>query len=133
LGVKIKNILFVLLLTSILFADIRVVNVTPSIVESGIKIVDIRTKSEWRETGIIKGSILITYYDEKAHYDKKHFLDILNTYVKKNEEFGIICRSGNRTSMVVKELNKRGYHVINLVGGIESILKQGYKLLGYKK
>ncbi len=128
-----KNILLLLLLSSILFADIRVLKAIPSIVESGIKIVDIRTKSEWKETGVIKNSILITYYDEKAHYNIKHFLDILNGHINKNEEFGIICRSGNRTSMVVKVLNKKGYHIINLSGGIESLIKQGYKLVSYKK
>ena len=128
-----RNILFVFILSSILFASVRVVQVTPSIVESGIKIVDIRTKSEWKELGIIKDSILITYYNEKAHYDQNHFLKILKRYIKKDEEFGIICRSGNRTSMVVKVLNKKGYHIINLAGGIESLLKQGYKLVPYTK
>jgi len=56
--------------------------ISAQIVPSGIKIIDIRTKPEWIETGIIKGSILITFFDEKGQYDAAKFLSQLDSKIK---------------------------------------------------
>jgi rhodanese-related sulfurtransferase len=128
-----KNILLGLILVStLLFAGVKTVDVTPQIVESGIKIVDIRTAPEWLETGIVKNSIPITFFDARGNYDAQKFLDTLSGHVKKGEEFALICRTGNRTTAVSDFLGKMGYDVINLKGGVKSLMNQGFKLTPHK-
>jgi len=114
-----------------LFAEIRHIPADPSIVSSGITIIDIRTQDEWKETGIVKDSIPITFFDERGNYDVQNFLNILNKYVQKDKEFAIICRTGNRTTSIGQYLGRQGYKVINLQGGIAILKLRGYKLQKY--
>lgn len=126
--------IFLILTTSILgFAQMKTFMVTPEIVNSGVKIIDIRTEAEWKETGIIKDSILLTFYDEQGNYDPKKFLTEVKTLVKKGEKVAIICRSGSRSIPVANYLGKQGYESINLKGGIISLKNQGYELVRYEK
>jgi len=128
-----KVLLGLILVFSFLFAGVKTVNVSPKLVTSGIKIIDIRTKGEWEQTGIVKGSIPITFFDEHGNYDAQNFLSILDGYVKKGEEFALICRTGNRTTAVSDFLGKNGFNVINLKGGVKRLTQQGYKLTKYNK
>lgn len=128
-----KILLIFLALFTFSFAEVKNILANKEIVNSGITIIDIRTKPEWKETGIIKDSIPLTFFDEKGRYDAQHFLDMLSGYVKKNQEFAIICRSGNRTAVVSKFLDNMGYKVVNLQGGIKYLLSQGYELQSYEK
>lgn len=128
-----KIILGLFLISTFLFSGVKTVNVTPDIVQNGIKIIDIRTAEEWKETGIVKDSIPITFFDERGQYDAQKFMDTLNSYIDKNEEFALICRTGNRTTAVSDFLGKRGYNVINLKGGVKSLTSQGYDLVKYTK
>lgn len=127
-----KIVYFLLFISTFLFAEAKHIAATPELVKSGIKIIDIRTKGEWVETGIVKNAIPITFFDEKGRYDAGAFLQQINKYVTKNEEFAIICRTGNRTTVVSEFLDNQGYKVINLKGGVVSLKKQGYKLTPYK-
>ena len=118
--------LFVLLCASFLMADLRHVEVNEDVVKSGIKIIDIRTPAEWKETGIVENSIPIMFFDEQSHYDAAAFVNELNKHVKKDREFALICRTGNRTVAVSEFLSKQGYKVVNLKGGIKRLISQGY-------
>lgn len=115
-----------LLLSSFLLAELRHVDVTEEIVKSGIKIIDIRTAPEWKETGMVENSIPITFFDEQGRYDAQAFINELNKHVKKEREFALICRTGNRTVAVSDFLSKQGYKVVNLKGGIKRLMSQGY-------
>lgn len=114
-----------------LFADMKTLHVTPDLLKD-MTIVDIRTETEWKQTGIIKNSILITFFDMFGRYDAQKFLKELNSHVKKDETFGIICRTGNRTTTVGQFLSTQGYKVINLDGGVMSLANQGYEFAKYK-
>ena len=52
-----------------LFADIHEVNNNKIIIlmESGVPLIDIRTKREWYETGVIKKSNLLTFFDKDGN------------------------------------------------------------------
>jgi len=128
-----KIILGLLLLGSSLFAEITNIIVTPEFVNSAkLKIIDIRTKGEWKETGIVKGSYPLTFFNEKGNYDIDGFLKSLNKIVNKDEKFALICRTGSRTGMVSNFLGKKlDYHVINLKGGLMKLLRAGYKTVRY--
>jgi rhodanese-related sulfurtransferase len=130
-----KKILFALLLLGTsLFADMKQVMATPEFLEKNpdIKIIDIRTPPEWRETGIVKGSYTIVSFTQKGFNQK--FLEELDKVVKKDETFALICRTGSRTAEVSKWLAyDKGYNVINLKGGLMHMKKMGYKPVKYLK
>ena len=130
-----KIILGVLLFGGLLFAKVTDIVVTPEFVNNtDLKIIDIRTKGEWKETGIVKGSYTLTFFDERGNYDIEGFLNALNKIVQKGEKFALICRTGSRTGMVSNFLgNKLDYDVVNLRGGILKLIREGYKPVPYTK
>lgn len=121
-----------LLFTTFLMAELRHIDVSEDIVKSGMKIIDIRTAPEWKETGIVENSVPITFFDEQGRYDAPAFVAELNKHVKKDREFALICRTGNRTVAVSEFLSKQGYKVVNLKGGIKRLMSQGYVPEPYK-
>ena len=126
-------IAFIITLTS-LMAELNQVWATPQFVEKKMKIIDIRTPAEWRETGIIEGSYTIMFFDEKGNFNLEIFLKQLDMVVKKDEPFALICRVGSRTGMVSEFLSERlGYKVTNLKGGIMKMIYEGYKTVPYKE
>lgn len=129
-----KRILFVLLLLATsLTAELTQVWATPEFAEKNIKIIDIRTPEEWKQTGIIKDSYTIMFFDEKGNFSVKDFLTALDKVVKKDEQFALVCRVGSRTGMVSEFLSEKlGYNVINLKGGIMKMIHDGYKTVPYK-
>ena len=130
-----KKIIFaLLLLATSLMAELTQVWATPEFAEKNIKIIDIRTPAEWKETGIIKDSYTITFFDERGNFNVANFLKQLNSAVKKDEQFALICRVGSRTGMVSEFLSEKlGYKVINLKGGIMKMIHDGYKTVPYKQ
>ncbi|MEA3521737.1 MAG: rhodanese-like domain-containing protein [Campylobacterota bacterium] len=111
--------LSLMLLTLSLFAEVKQEFATQKLLNSKIKIIDIRTPGEWRETGLLKGSIPIMFFDERGKYDMNTFLRELNQHIKKDEEFALICRTGSRTHTLSDYLDRAlGYKVINIRGGI---------------
>ncbi len=130
-----KKIIFgVLFVASSLFAEVTNIEVTPQFIKNTkLKIIDIRTKEEWKETGIVKGSYTLTFFDEKGNYDIYGFLKSLDKIVNKDEKFALICRTGSRTGMVSNFLgHKLDYHVVNLKGGLMKLLREGYQIVPYK-
>jgi rhodanese-related sulfurtransferase len=115
-----KKILFLLLLVgSSLFASVKDEEASQALLDSKIPIVDIRTPGEWKETGLLKGSIPIMLFDEKGQYDLNDFLQKLNGAVDTKKPFALICRTGSRTKILAQFLSQKlNYEVINLKSGI---------------
>jgi len=128
-----KIILSFLVLSATLMAELTQVWATPGFANKDIKIIDIRTPAEWKETGIVKGSYTIMFFDEQGNFNLESFLRQLNMAVKKGEQFALICRVGSRTGMVTEFLSEKlGYKVINLKGGIMKMIHEGYKTVPYR-
>jgi rhodanese-related sulfurtransferase len=125
----IKTLFGLLLLGSMLFAKVTNIPATLSFIEEKeMKVIDIRTKKEWIQMGIIKDSYLITFFDERYGYNAKKFLEDLNAIVKKNERFALICNTGSRTKLISNFLGKKHtYNVVNLTGGIMKLFEEGFK------
>jgi len=124
-----KTLFGLLVLGSTLFAE---VTDTPATVEfinnSKMKIIDIRTEGEWVQMGVIKNSILITFFDERGGVDTDRFIADLNGVVEKDEEFAIICNTGSRTKLISNYLGKKlDYKVVNLTGGMMKLFKEGFE------
>ncbi len=114
-----KIILILLLLISSLFAELKDEYLTQKILDSKIPMVDIRTVGEWKETGILKGSIPIEFFNEKGKYNIPTFLAELNAKLDTTKPFALICRTGSRTKMVATFLSDTyNYKVTNVTGGI---------------
>ena len=130
-----KKILLSLLLLSIsLFAEVTNKRASQELLDSKIPIVDIRTPQEWKETGLLQGSIPIMLFDEKGQYNLKAFLDELNAAVDTSKPFAIICRTGSRTSVLAPFLSKKmHYSVVNIKDGIMYAMYKKLPVLPYKK
>ena len=101
-----------------LFADIHEVNNNKIIIlmESGVPLIDIRTKREWYETGVIKKSNLLTFFDKDGNYDVKEWMSKLKKIASNKDPVIIIlllltsCISANSC-----ELNKKATKVIERI------------------
>ncbi len=129
-----KTILIFLFLATSTMAELQHVWSTPTFVNQKIKIIDIRTPAEWKETGIVKDSYTIMFFDEEGNFNVESFLKQLDMVVKKDEPFALICRVGSRTGIVSEFLSEKlGYKVINLKGGIMKMIHEGYRTVPYEK
>jgi rhodanese-related sulfurtransferase len=112
-----------------LVAELTTQPLTPTVIQSALPIVDIRTVGEWKDTGVVKNSILIEFYDERGRYDLKGFLDTLNKKVDTSKEYGILCHSGSRSRVLSGFLSQElGHKVVDFSGGIDSATKK-YKII----
>ncbi len=128
-----KKLLFILaILISSLVADFKETPISEDFLDSGIKIIDIRTQGEWQESGIIEGAYTVTFFDEQGRVDEQSFIRSLESIVTKDEEFALVCRTGSRTKFAGEILSQKyGYKVINLKGGMEKLIKEGYESTSY--
>jgi rhodanese-related sulfurtransferase len=112
------------------FAQAEVIDIDNAeldkLVKRGVPVIDIRTLPEWEETGIISGSRLITFFDERGRSDPAAWLEKIKPVAKPNEPVIVICRSGNRTKPVSQFLSQQaGYtQVYNVKNGIKGWSKE---------
>ncbi len=105
---------------------------------NNIIILDIRTANEWKTTGIIPNSILISMHDENF-LERKDFVKELKKVLSGNDDksFALICASGSRSKVVTDFLLKEGYkNISHIPDGIlgkqnDGWLFKGYPLLDY--
>lgn len=90
------------------------------LIRRGVPVIDIRTPEEWRATGIIEGSHLLTFFDANGSYDFRAWLSELAAIAGRDDAFALICDSGGRSGVVGRFLDGRlGYrHVFDVPGGI---------------
>jgi rhodanese-related sulfurtransferase len=130
----IKTLFSFIFLSISLFATVTHEYPSNKLIDSAIPIVDIRTPEEWKETGIIKDSITIMFFNQKGAYNVKKFLNQLNEKVDTKKPFILVCRTGSRTRMVSDFLSKEfGYDVIDFKGGIMYMKKNNMPTVPYKK
>lgn len=96
-----------------------------------VPVIDIRTEPEWRETGVIPGSRLLTFFDDKGRADPGGWLARMRPIAPPDKPVIVICRSGNRTQAVAKFLSQQaGYgQVYNVKAGIKGWQKEGKALI----
>ena len=98
-----------------------------SLMKQGVPLIDIRTNSEWQNTGIIKNSKLLTFFDKDGKSDVKSWVNKLREMAKKDQPLIIICRSGRRSGIVSDMLvNEENYsEVYNANSGIMAWINSG--------
>ena len=97
------------------------------LMKSGVPIIDIRTQPEWADTGVLAGSKLLTFFDERGRSDPAAWLEKLKPLVKPSDPVVVICRSGNRTKPVSQLLAQQaGYtKVYNVKSGMKGWIGSG--------
>ena len=94
-------------------------------------VIDIRTKKEWNTTGTIPDSHKLQFFSSTGKYDAEKWLSDLNQLKSSPEQTVIlVCRSGNRSSMVGEMLTKKMgmKNVHHLSTGIIPWIKAGNKI-----
>lgn len=101
---------------------------------SGVAVVDIRTEPEWKATGVIADSKLLTFVDEKGRIDASGWLEKIKSVAKPEQPIILICRSGNRSVAATQFLSQQaGYKTVyNAKGGINAWVKEGRSIISPK-
>jgi len=74
---------------------------------AGVPLIDIRRAFEWEETGVVAGSHLITFFDERNKYDLDAWLTAFDMVADRDKPFILICRQGIRTRKLGRFLDGR--------------------------
>ena len=93
----------------------------------GVAVIDVRRAEEWRETGVIEGSHLLTFFDKKGRYDLGQWMPVLAAIAESDQPVALICRSGKRSGKVARLLDEQfGYrHVYTVRDGILRWIEEG--------
>ena len=117
------------LVASFAFSDvIEIGNIElKSLLQKKIPLIDIRRKDEWKSTGIVENSILMTFFDKNGKANTNEWLKEPNKIANKNDPVILICRTGRRTGIISKFLSEKvGYRLIyDVTDGITDWIKKG--------
>ncbi len=93
---------------------------------SGVPLYDLRRPDEWQQTGVIAGSRRLTFVDAAGQVPPD-FLPRLTSAVGKDAPVILVCRSGNRSSVLSRYLvEKLGYtRVYNVSRGMVGWIGDG--------
>lgn len=97
-----------------------------SLLAEGVPLYDVRRPEEWRQTGVVEGSRKLTFVDA-AGRPMPDFVPTFTAEVDKNKPVIVICRTGNRTDSLARQLmEKMGYtQVYNVRQGISGWIGDG--------
>ncbi len=94
-------------------------NELAKLIEEKVALVDIRRPEEWKQTGVVAGSNMITLFDSRGRVNPD-FVSELQKVSSPDKPVILICRTGNRTraasTMLVKQLKYQ--KVYNVTRGI---------------
>jgi len=133
-----KFIIGVILMATTIFGKFSAIDAKELInmQKKGIKVIDIRTPQEWKQTGIIKDSKTIMFFTPTGQADVANFMFRLGSLIKdKKSPFIIYCAHANRTKELGRWLDSLGFsEVYELEGGIEyGWINKGFKTTPYKE
>ncbi|SHJ38617.1 Rhodanese-related sulfurtransferase [Malonomonas rubra DSM 5091] len=102
-----------------------------TLLAEGVPVVDIRRAEEWKQTGVVQGSHLITFFDAAGNYDARAWLTQLAPIAGKDDPVILICRTGNRTGIISQFLDQQvGFsRVYNVTKGITDWIARGYPVI----
>jgi len=96
-----------------------------ALMAEGVPLYDIRRPDEWRATGVVEGSHKLTYVDAGGRLDPA-FMPNFTAEVGKADPVVLICRSGNRTDKLARELAEMGYtQVYSVRNGVPRWISEG--------
>ncbi len=123
-----KILVLLLLFANFAYSEIMEILVSPENLEN-VLLIDVRTKEEFKSFHIA-GTLNIPITTENG-YNANFLNELEDLNIDKNKKIAVICRSGARSSVAAKLLDKNGYKdVVNLKGGVERLAKEyNYKFI----
>ena len=128
------KIFFVIFALFTKFANAEIIDINnrelSNLIEKKIKIIDVRTENEWKSTGIIKGSFLISLLNENKKFIFEDWYEMFNNKFGKNKSIIFICASGIRSNYISHLVKNKDpdLTVYNLKKGINNWIRSGYKI-----
>ncbi|MCX7141812.1 MAG: rhodanese-like domain-containing protein [Proteobacteria bacterium] len=106
-----------------------------ALIKQGTPVVDLRTAGEWRQTGVVKGSQMITLFDEQGRADPAAWARQVDKVAAADKPVILICRTGNRSGVAAQMLDKAGRKgkVYNVKAGIVTWLGEGQAVVSMKE
>jgi rhodanese-related sulfurtransferase len=104
------------------------------LIAKGVTVVDIRRQEEWQQTGIVKGSKTITFFDNRGQINP-NFVPEFTAIAKPDQPVALICRTGNRTQAASQAIAQQlGYkNVMNVTHGITGWIAEKRPVVKYQK
>ena len=101
-----------------------------NLIEKEVKIIDVRTKNEWKETGIIKGSFLISLLNTNKKFIFENWYEMFKNKFGNNKSIVFICASGVRSNYISHLVKKKepDLKVYNLKKGINYWIRSGNRI-----
>ena len=98
-----------------------------NLIEKEVKIIDVRTKNEWKATGIIKGSFLISLLNNNKKFIFENWYEMFKNKFGNNKSIVFICASGVRSNYISHLVKKKepDLKVYNLKKGINYWIRSG--------
>ncbi len=89
------------------------------LLDKGYTLIDVRRPEEWRQTGVVKDSVLLTFVDSSGRV-MPGFIEALNENYRRDEPVILICRTGSRTRTLATYMAEElGYtQIYNVRNGI---------------
>ena len=83
-------------------ADILIVSSTEvqDLLDQDVALVDIRRKDEWKRTGVIHDSKLLTFFDRKGNHNIERWLQEVAKITDITKPIIIICETGYRSTLL---------------------------------
>ncbi|MEO9527678.1 FKBP-type peptidyl-prolyl cis-trans isomerase [Roseibium sp.] len=94
---------------------------------AGTTVIDIRRPDEWKQTGVIPGSHLLTFFDQGGNVNPQFGTELQKLISGPADEVVFICRTGRRSQMLSEYLaGQAGFtSVANVEKGITSWIQDG--------
>ena len=105
-----------------------------NLIEKEIKIIDVRTQNEWKSTGIIKGSFLVSLLNKNKKFIFEEWYAMFEDNFGKNKSIIFICASGVRSNYIshLVQRKKPDLKIYNLEKGINHWIRSGNKIYRFK-
>ena len=132
-----KNLIVIFILFT-KFVNAEVVNIDnkelSNLIEQKIKIIDVRTQNEWKSTGVIKGSFLISLLNKNKKFIFEDWYATFENKFGKNKSIVFICASGVRSNYIshLVQTRKPDLKIYNLEKGINHWIRSGNKIHRFK-
>lgn len=101
----------------------------------GIQIIDLRTAPEWKQTGVVDKSHLITLFDERGRADPGKWLSEVDRVAGKGQPVILICRTGNRTGAAARFIDQQSPQrkIYNVTQGITGWQRAGLPVVSQQQ
>jgi rhodanese-related sulfurtransferase len=101
----------------------------------GIPVVDLRTAPEWKQTGVVERSHMLTLFDERGRANPEQWLAEVNRITGADQPVILICRTGNRTRAAARFMDRVSPQrkIYNVTDGITGWAKAGLPVISQQE